>query len=83
MVGLGSSPVGVYDVRGAVCSGSMAVAARDEYGLFVDGETSEPAAAELRELIEPATGEPLAKAAMAGEADVDRAPRSSPGTTPC
>jgi acyl-CoA reductase-like NAD-dependent aldehyde dehydrogenase len=51
----------------------MAVATRDEYGLFIDGETSEPASGELRELIEPATAEPLAKAAMAGEADVDRA----------
>ena len=33
----------------------------------------EPSGGEVRELIEPATGEPLAKVAMAGEEDVDRA----------
>ena len=51
----------------------MAVATEREYGLFIDGETVEPAAGEVRELAEPATGAPLAKAAMAGQADVDRA----------
>jgi aldehyde dehydrogenase (NAD+)/betaine-aldehyde dehydrogenase len=50
----------------------MAVATR-EYLLFVNGEASEPASGEVRELREPATGEPLARAAMAGEEDVDRA----------
>src|SRR5690348_12204070 len=50
----------------------MAVATR-EYGLFVNGETAEPAGGETRELAEPATGAPLARAAVAGEADVDRA----------
>jgi acyl-CoA reductase-like NAD-dependent aldehyde dehydrogenase len=50
----------------------MAVAAR-EYGLFINGETVEPASGEARELVEPATGEPLAKIGLAGEADVDRA----------
>src|SRR5919199_80488 len=40
----------------------MAVATEREYGLFIDGQ-----------LVEPASGEPLARAAMAGEADVDRA----------
>src|ERR687886_6493 len=40
----------------------MAVATEREYGLFIDGQ-----------LVEPATGEPLARAAMAGEVDVDRA----------
>jgi acyl-CoA reductase-like NAD-dependent aldehyde dehydrogenase len=49
----------------------MAVAT--EYGLFIAGERAEPASGEVRELVEPATGEPLARAAMAGEADVDRA----------
>src|SRR6476646_1409014 len=49
----------------------MAVAT--EHGLFIDGEVVEPAAGELRELYEPATGEPLAHAAIGGEADVDRA----------
>ena len=51
----------------------MAVATEREYGLFIDGEPTEPQSGEIRELREPATGEPLARAAMAGEADVDRA----------
>src|SRR4051794_15639138 len=51
----------------------MAVAAAREYGLFIGGELVEPQAGEVREVREPATGEVLARAAMAGEADVDRA----------
>jgi acyl-CoA reductase-like NAD-dependent aldehyde dehydrogenase len=51
----------------------MAIATEREYGLFIDGETSEAAGEEVRELTEPATGEPLAKVAVATEADVDRA----------
>ena len=51
----------------------MAIATEREYGLFINGESVEPSAGEIRELREPATGAPLAKAAMAGEADVDRA----------
>ena len=51
----------------------MAVTAGQEYGLFIGGEVVEPASGEIRDLDEPATGEPLARAAMAGEADVDRA----------
>jgi aldehyde dehydrogenase (NAD+)/betaine-aldehyde dehydrogenase len=51
----------------------MAVATEREYGLFIDGETAEPSSGELRELTEPATGESLAKAAVANEQDVDRA----------
>jgi acyl-CoA reductase-like NAD-dependent aldehyde dehydrogenase len=51
----------------------MAVATEREYGLFIDGETVEPADGEVRSLLEPATGAPLADAAMAGPADVDRA----------
>jgi acyl-CoA reductase-like NAD-dependent aldehyde dehydrogenase len=51
----------------------MAVAIEREFGLFIGGEAVEPASGELRELLEPATGEPLARAAMASEADVDRA----------
>src|SRR2546423_9447532 len=50
----------------------MAVATR-EYGLFVNGESAEPASGETRDLAEPATGEPLARVAQASEADVDRA----------
>jgi acyl-CoA reductase-like NAD-dependent aldehyde dehydrogenase len=51
----------------------MAVATEREYLLFINGESTEPADGELRDLIEPATGEPLAKVALAGEQDVDRA----------
>jgi acyl-CoA reductase-like NAD-dependent aldehyde dehydrogenase len=51
----------------------MAVATEKEYGLFIDGELVEPASGEVRDLTEPATGAPLAKAAMAGPDDVDRA----------
>jgi len=51
----------------------MAVATGNEHGLYIDGESIEAASGEVRELLEPATGEPLGTAAMAGEADVDRA----------
>ena len=51
----------------------MAVATEREYGLFINGELVEPASGEIRELIEPATGDLFARAAMAGEADIDRA----------
>src|SRR5947199_2776292 len=55
----------------------MAVATEREFGLFIDGALVEPASGDVRELREPATGEPLARAAMAGEADVDRAVESA------
>jgi acyl-CoA reductase-like NAD-dependent aldehyde dehydrogenase len=51
----------------------MAVATGREYGLFIDGQLTEPASGDVRELVEPASGELLARAAMAGEEDVDRA----------
>ena len=51
----------------------MAVATGREYGLFIDGGMAEPASGEVLELLEPATGESLARAAMAGDSDVDRA----------
>jgi acyl-CoA reductase-like NAD-dependent aldehyde dehydrogenase len=51
----------------------MAVATRREYGLFINGELVEAQAGELRDLSEPATGEPLARVVMAGEVDIDRA----------
>jgi acyl-CoA reductase-like NAD-dependent aldehyde dehydrogenase len=47
--------------------------ATTEHGLFINGESVEPASGELRDVPEPATGEVLARAAMGGEADVDRA----------
>jgi len=51
----------------------MAVATEREYLLFINGESSEASGGEPKELVEPATGEPLAKVAMATEADIDRA----------
>ncbi|MGI8478874.1 MAG: aldehyde dehydrogenase family protein, partial [Gaiellaceae bacterium] len=57
----------------------MAIATDREYGLFIGGELTEPAAGEVRELTEPATGALLARAAMAGEADVDRAVEAARG----
>jgi aldehyde dehydrogenase (NAD+)/betaine-aldehyde dehydrogenase len=51
----------------------VAVATGREYGLFIDGALTEPASGEIRDLTEPATGEPLARAAMGNEEDVDRA----------
>src|SRR5437660_3686457 len=51
----------------------MAVATGSEHGLFINGEVVEARSGELRDVHEPATGERLARAAMAGEADVDRA----------
>jgi acyl-CoA reductase-like NAD-dependent aldehyde dehydrogenase len=51
----------------------VAVATEREYLLFINGESTEASGGELKELVEPATGEPLAKVAMGTEADVDRA----------
>jgi acyl-CoA reductase-like NAD-dependent aldehyde dehydrogenase len=51
----------------------MAIATGREHGLFINGETAEAASGETRELFEPASGEPLATVALAGEQDVDRA----------
>jgi acyl-CoA reductase-like NAD-dependent aldehyde dehydrogenase len=51
----------------------MAIATEREYLLFINGEAAEPEDGEIRELMEPATGELLGKVALAGEKDVDRA----------
>jgi acyl-CoA reductase-like NAD-dependent aldehyde dehydrogenase len=51
----------------------MAVATREFYGLFINGEQAGSEAVDAREIIEPATGESLARVAVASEADVDRA----------
>jgi aldehyde dehydrogenase (NAD+)/betaine-aldehyde dehydrogenase len=51
----------------------MAVAATREYGLFINGELVEPESGEIRDLTEPATGAALARVAMGGAADIDRA----------
>jgi aldehyde dehydrogenase (NAD+)/betaine-aldehyde dehydrogenase len=51
----------------------VAVATEREYLLFINGESSESSGGDPKDLVEPATGDPLAKVAMATEADVDRA----------
>jgi acyl-CoA reductase-like NAD-dependent aldehyde dehydrogenase len=51
----------------------MAVTTEREFGLFINGELVEAASGEVRELAEPATGDVFARAAMAGERDIDRA----------
>jgi acyl-CoA reductase-like NAD-dependent aldehyde dehydrogenase len=51
----------------------VSATAEREVGLFVDGASIEPQSGEVRDVREPATGNLLARAAMAGEADVDRA----------
>ena len=48
----------------------MAVAT-NEYGLFINGETVEGSSS--RDLVEPASGDPLGTAQLAGEAEIDRA----------
>jgi acyl-CoA reductase-like NAD-dependent aldehyde dehydrogenase len=55
----------------------MAVATVREYGLFINGELVEPQSGDVRELKEPASGATLARAAMAGPDDVDRAVRAA------
>jgi acyl-CoA reductase-like NAD-dependent aldehyde dehydrogenase len=57
----------------------MAVATEREYGLFINGELVESQAGDVRELTEPATGEPLARVALAGESDIDRAVEAAQG----
>src|SRR2546430_14843393 len=51
----------------------MAVATEREYGLSINGGLVEPASGDMRDLTEPATGDALGRAAMGGEADIDRA----------
>ena len=52
---------------------TVAVATGREYGLFINGELTESASGQTRDLKEPATDEPLATVAVASEQDVDRA----------
>src|SRR5688500_20174329 len=54
----------------------MAVATR-EYGLFIGGETVEGSSS--RDLVEPASGEPLGTAQLAGETEIDRAVEAARG----
>src|SRR4051812_16858357 len=57
----------------------MAIAAGQEHGLFINGESAEPASGELHDLAEPATGAPLARGAGGNEQDVDRAVEAARG----
>jgi aldehyde dehydrogenase (NAD+) len=66
-------------VDGAAWEYAPAPQARDvvsiapEYGLFINGEFTAPAGGEHFATVNPATEEPLAQVAAAGQADVDRA----------
>ena len=51
----------------------MPAATLRDYPLFIGGEATEPIDGQLRELSEPATGAPLARVSLAGDADVDAA----------
>jgi acyl-CoA reductase-like NAD-dependent aldehyde dehydrogenase len=55
----------------------VSATAEREAGLFIGGEWAE--GSETRELVEPATGEPLARVQLAGEAEVDRAVEAARG----
>ena len=55
----------------------MSATAEREAGLFIGGEQVE--GSETRELVEPASGEPLATVQLAGERDVDRAVEAARG----
>jgi acyl-CoA reductase-like NAD-dependent aldehyde dehydrogenase len=54
----------------------MAIATND-YGLFINGQTVEGSSS--RELVEPASGEPLGTAQLAGEAEIDAAVAAARG----
>ena len=45
----------------------------DRYGLFIDGDFFKPASSQWFTTLDPATEEPLAEVAVAGEKDIDRA----------
>src|SRR5215469_2171872 len=49
------------------------VSIHDEYGLFIGGEFTAPLSGEHFSTVNPASEDPLASVAQAGEADVDRA----------
>jgi aldehyde dehydrogenase (NAD+) len=55
---------------------------KDRYGLFLDGEFREPATAKYVATINPATEEPIAEVAWAGEADITRAIESARAAQP-
>ena len=53
------------------------VSLRDRYGLWIDGKFRAPASKRFLTTVNPATEEPLAEVAEAGERDVDRAVRAA------
>jgi aldehyde dehydrogenase (NAD+) len=55
---------------------------RDRYGLFIDGEFSEPAQGRYVPSVNPATEEPIAEVAWSGPADVERAIGSARAAQP-
>jgi aldehyde dehydrogenase (NAD+) len=55
---------------------------RDRYGLFIDGAFAEPADGQWVPTINPATEEPIAEVAWAGQADVARAVDSARAAQP-
>ena len=73
------SPVGVSGPADVAWDYAPAPESRDivtiaaEYGLFTDGEFGPAADGRQFPTINPATEEPLARVALAGQADVDRA----------
>jgi aldehyde dehydrogenase (NAD+) len=69
---LTNSRLGSLTYDAAPESASVALL-RPAYGLFIDGEFSEPSSHESFETLNPANEEPLARVAQASSADVDRA----------
>jgi aldehyde dehydrogenase (NAD+) len=72
MSDLTTSPLGSLAYDPAPESTSIAKV-RDHYGLFIDGEFTDPTRHESFSTVNPATEEPLAKVAQASSDDVDRA----------
>ncbi len=72
----GSSPLGAaatFAEYAPALESSDIVNIAESYGLFIDGEFVETSSGERLITVNPATAEPLAEVAVAGEADVDRA----------
>ena len=55
---------------------------RDSYGLFIGGEFVDPLSDAALTTLNPATEQPLAQVAVAGEQDVDRAVRAARAAFP-
>src|ERR1700691_2396000 len=72
MSDLTSSPLGSLDYDPAPESKTVAQL-RESYGLFIDGEFTDPSRHESFLTLNPATEEPLANVAQASSEDVDRA----------